>query len=75
MISCNVFLIKVFYASFVHHVGANLLMQHSFGGWGVEPSLAFAVKRKKLSESQKARIKNEEYLDNERKISWRMIER
>ena len=29
------------YASFVHHVGANLLMQHSFGGWGAEPSLLF----------------------------------
>ncbi len=29
------------YASFVHHIGANLLMQHSFGGWGTEPSLWF----------------------------------
>ncbi|MBP2655469.1 MAG: hypothetical protein H6Q73_3038 [Firmicutes bacterium] len=27
------------YASFTNHIGANLLMQHIFAGWGVEPSL------------------------------------
>lgn len=27
------------YASFVHHIGSNLLMQHVFAEWGEEPSL------------------------------------
>ena len=27
------------YASFENHIGANLLMQHAFAGWGAEPSL------------------------------------
>jgi hypothetical protein len=27
------------YTSFTNHIGANLLMQHIFSGWGVEPSL------------------------------------
>lgn len=27
------------YASSVNHIGANLLMQHVFAGWGAEPSL------------------------------------
>jgi hypothetical protein len=27
------------YASFVNHIGENLLMQYSFAGWGGEPSL------------------------------------
>jgi len=38
--SISIFVIAYgIYASFSNHIGANLLMQHIFNGWGVRPSL------------------------------------